>query len=836
MTNQTSLSGMEEHDLEDQALSQLNATHYKEAISLFKKLLQTADNEEWRQKLAYCYVQRATQFAAKGMYKEAVVLWENHLPFSQAPYDANDQYIFWLIQINNQANIKACLSELSAQQLDKQYPTLAVVLGLLMLTEHPEFEQILPQDSVLIAHFKIVKVALQAYQDNDYDKLAKALKLIPYRSAFRDFRTLLNAVVLIPTSVEQARSHLSKISSHSVYFQTVEVLLVCTAEGAELAEELIRFSHQQCAVIGAVKGFSKKQLELMSQFTRQHDKLTDKVQLKMAIQFKSLLGTDLAKHFCQGILTSYPAGKKEFKKQFGGLDKFEETRIKALICERDNELYDAESYWRDCFDMLDDSYADNSLKRALILRRMASKEPDEEGRITILEESLDYDPDDHQSYLQILQYYGQQSESAKDYNKWLTRTLKQFPQDVEILTQAVKTATRNKSYTKASQYAYKILKIDPINTFAKQTLFSEHLAKARQLISKKTYHAVEKEISQAEKLNVGKAYIKKIQFMRSLLCFANEDKQQGLQRIIKELNVLHTSPVNGHFHAAMEAMLCGLPVATILRELKPVKGLLLSAQELTELIQQLEQYAIDEDNRTCLYKALEKIKDPLKNSLSEQKYAEELFINLCKVLDSFGHFELIRHCVKSIPLKWNKPVWKYYRVYADTNGDAGRCSHRQVRHLQDINDEAREAKEYQTGSLIDKYLEYYYDAHPQQGMNFLDELFGGLFVDDNDDDDYLDPMEELFGHLDEDLLSELNDKAELIMKKQRPEQLILGIMKKIRNKEIVLMAVMQNPDILSVLMILKAADELKVDIDVDIDDVMEVFEINETGKSSPFPF
>ena len=261
---------------------------------------------------------------------------------------------------------------------------------------------------------------------------------------------------------------------------------------------------------------------------------------------------------------------------------------------------------------------------------------------------------------------------------------------------------------------------------------------------------------------------------------------------------------------------------------------MLSVQEVTELIQQLEQYAVESDDREYLHKAIEKIKAPLKKSLSGQDYPEELLISLCKVLDNIGHFELIRHCVKSIPIKWNKPIWKYYRVYADTNGDAVNCSNVQVQRLQFAFDESRESKDYQASILIEKYLDRYYAAHPQQGMGFLDELFGG-FVDE-DDEDYYDPMEEIFGHLDESEMMKLNKKAELIMKKVTPEKLIQGVMKKVGNNETMLMAIMKNPDILTALMILKAADELKMDIEVDIEDVMDAFEINESGNPFPFPF
>jgi hypothetical protein len=66
-----------------------------------------------------------------------------------------------------QDRIQENIQQLSAQQLDKEYPALAAVLGLLILTEHPEFALDLPQDSMFIAHLQQVKMALQAYQDNN---------------------------------------------------------------------------------------------------------------------------------------------------------------------------------------------------------------------------------------------------------------------------------------------------------------------------------------------------------------------------------------------------------------------------------------------------------------------------------------------------------------------------------------------------------------------------------------------------------------------------------------------------------------------------------------------
>ena len=120
--------------LENQALSKLNAGQYKEAIDLYKSLLKRANNADWREALAQCYLQRAQAFAAKGMVKEALVLWENYAQNAESPHQALDHYISWLLQTNDMAKVKICLGQLSAQQLDEHYPDLAGLLGLLIIT------------------------------------------------------------------------------------------------------------------------------------------------------------------------------------------------------------------------------------------------------------------------------------------------------------------------------------------------------------------------------------------------------------------------------------------------------------------------------------------------------------------------------------------------------------------------------------------------------------------------------------------------------------------------------------------------------------------------------
>jgi len=706
---------------------------------------------------------------------------------------------------------------------------------LLMMTEHPEFQHYLPQDSALIAHFNIAQMAMQAYQENDLEKLSEFLKQLPYRSAFRDFRTLLNAALVISTGTEQGQALLTKIPVNSPYTQIAKLIGASSLEGSALADDLLMINHKQRKIIGDIKGLKKKQLELIDQLVRQKDRWSDKAKFNLAIQFKSLFGAGSAQQFCQALLVDYPAGRRDFNKKFSSIDKFEENRLSALSCERDHNGYEAEYFWKECISILNGEDTDNGLKIALILRHIADQQEELEERIELLAESLDYDPDDRDSYLKILHYYSQMQEIGKEFKHWLKKAVEVFPQDIDILTLAINTATRNKTYKKASQYALKLLKIDPLNTFAKQVLFSSHLAHARRLMQSKKYQLVEKEIQQAEKLNIGKVYTLKVQLMRGLLCFIDQDKKQGLTVIIETLNQLNSDPVNAHFQAAMEAQLIGVPVATVLRELPPSKDHLLSSQELTQLIQQLKHYAGEGDNQELIHKALEKIKPALKKSVLEQDYDESLVLSLAETMDSLSHFELLRHCVKLALSKWKQAIWDFYKVYSEINGIPERCSPMNTMRLEALREQTMQDKDHRVAVLIDNFLDRYYQMHPERNMGFLDGLFGGTedyeeeFIDD-------DPLDQLFAHLPEKTLIKLDKKLTTLLKKTSPEMLIQQLHKVLGDDKDIMSAMMINPDLFSALLMLRAADELGVDIDVTVGDVLECFGVDKQTDIFSFPF
>ncbi|MEQ1528720.1 MAG: hypothetical protein ABL925_05335 [Methylococcales bacterium] len=815
-------------DTAAQAAALSKAGKYKEASDLYKKLLLAKDNKEWSQQLADCYLQRALAFAARDMCKEAVVLWDNYTQHAQPPLAYYDRYIVWLIQTKNQAKLLPCLQQLSAEQLDKTYPNLATLWGLLILTDHPEYERSLPQDSAFIVHLKLVQQALHAYKAQQMPEVDEALKLLPFRSAFRDFRTLLKAAGSASASGTEAQALLTKIPANSPYFGMAGLLSACTKSGSALVNTSIALNYQQRKLVGNLIGLDKKQLEIIDYVSKQAAPLSDKIKFNLAIQYQALFGAELSQQFCLAMLPQYPAGQRDFSKAFGpAINAFEENRLKALHLERSDKSYDANFYWRQCINALVKTEADNSLRIALILRHMAINEPSEQ--VDDLIESLDYDPEDRDCYLQILDYYRQLPEDAKSYQKWLSKTLKKFPQDVEVLTQAIQAASAQQDYKNAGQYALQLLKVDALNSFAKQILFASCLSNARQLIKDKKFQLVAQEIQQADELKLGKQHALQSQLLRDLLCYAAEDKNQGLQRITETLTALHPDPINSQLQAAMEAQLTGLPITTILKQLPPLTDYLLSETELSGFIKLLNDYGQHASHHELLHKALLKVKTAIKKSVNLQNYPEQLLLSLCQALDSIKHFELLRHSTKWAQAQWRfKPIWMYYRIYAETTGMPEKCNSLQLMRLQMYHEQARQEKDQRAMQLLSDYLDRYYDVYPSFNSGFPAIQFAEQQHQDTD------PFDELFGHLPDDIFVTLNKKLAALLKKTSPERLLQQLKIPADTDQKIHQAIMQNPDLYTALMIIKAAEDLGLVINVSVADVLSCFGVNNNPRSFTF--
>lgn len=806
--------------LEEKALSQLETGQYKEAIELYKELLCESDNDEWPRKIAYCYVQRAITFAARGMFNEAVVLWESHCQYSQIPFQAYEQYIVWLIETKNWTKIHSCLSQLTVEQLDKQYTALATTLGMLIISKTPKLIQKIPHDSAFLNHFNILQSALKAYENNEKHKFIEILKKIPYRSAFRDYRVLLKVMALPSEEMGTTRLLLAKIPENSPYYQVAKSLQFCALEGNEFVTAVLKLNDQQRKILGQIKGLNTRQIELIEQLFQYRHQLSAKVKFNLAIEYKSLLKSDVAQQFCLEQLSTYPAGKSDYSKNFSSINKLEEHRLNALVCERDGNRHDAEYFWKKCINILLGEQSVNNLKVALITRRVANLQENEEKTIDLLVESLTYDPDDYQSYFQVIAYFRKHTGSGKELNLWVNKMLDRFPQDIDALTFAINIEVEGEVYAKVSEYAERLLKIDPLNSFAKQALLSNFLTRVRQLIKGKKYLLVEKKIEQAERWELSQGEAIKIQLMKGFLCFATQGKEQGWQLIEQALKRLNGDPINVKFQAIVEAQLTGLSIIGFLRESSEVNEERLSIQGFTRLMEQLKEYSC-EDNAQIVYKAFVGIEIPLKQSLLELEVDEHHLLTLCQQLDKANHFELLQHCIEIAKDQWKNPVWEYYQVYADVNGVPEHCQHREIQLLEDVRKQAMVGKYHRAVVLIDAFISRYYQIYPDRKKGIIDNF---LRVDEElGVEQRNDPLESLFGHIPENIMLELDDKFDSLLTETSPEMLVELLKSEAGDEKDLISSMMKRPDLFTALLMYHAAKELGIDITVNIGDVLEQF-------------
>lgn len=820
-------------NLEKKASSHFSAGRYKNAAEIYKNLLKHSDNPDWRRQLAECYLQRALNMEEKGMPKEAAVLWENYSEWAEPPLAALENYVLWLLSAKNTQKAFARLDKIDAKQLDEAHPELAVWLGFLLVTDYPDIETHVPQDSTLLLHWQTVRDALEAYRNNRLEHADELLKKLPFRSAFRDLRSLLKAQLALPASIEQAHTLLSKISNNSPYRPAASAFSAYMLEGSAFAEASLQLEDNQRRLIAKAKDLSNQQLELLETLHKQRNNLTDKAQFNIAIRYRKLIGNEAASGFCQAMLARYPAGRKDYLKNFTAKDSIESHRIQALICEENHNDFDAEDYWLRYIDALKTQGPENHQKIALIYRHLARNLPLNLA-VDFIIESLQYDPDHRDSYLKVLDYFEHEDPDPEDYAKWLEKGQKHLPKDVELLVCAAKFAIRKKAFKKAAKYAQDLLKIDPVNTLAKELLFQSHLAHARKLIKTEKFHLVEKELLAAEQLSIDKTFLRQADLLRGFYLWSAEDKSRGLKAIADALQLMNSGPATAHFQGFIECSLMDVPYASIAKLLPAVKNYELTEQELVSLTESIQHYDKQFEKLDLVFKALDKIKAPLKKSMKLLNYGETTLLDWCQTLEDIQHFDLLKQWVKSAEGVWERPIWSYYRVVAECQGEASRLDFTGTLKLQSAIEIAHDQNDRKTEFKIRHFLELAARFQNPFGFDNQDD-----FYDDNffEDESGFDPniIEDLFDHVPRRNMIKIGKKFEEMMNKSSPEQLMMDMLTKYAGKvePNLLVKLLMDPSFLVAIMMFEAAQSLRIDIDLSLDEIIEFF-LDEEPFSFPF--
>ncbi len=806
--------------IKKQALSKLESGKLKDTVDQYKKLLTDPGLFEQRKQQVNRYLRKAQDLTVKEVFTDVQNLWNEHLGNNQQNQDI-EQTLIDLIQSQNQDEIQQQLKKITAEQIDRQYSLFSITLGALMLTGKSELEQFLPAESAFITHYIIAREALTCLDEDSPEELRKIIKKIPFNSAFRDFRSLINAVLAMPFLSKNDTGLLNNILRHSPYFQAARSLLAINQGGAVYCQNLIFFSLRQKNVISEIKGLNKQQCQFVEQLAKLRQPLAIDEKFKLAIQFQTLLEKQMAQRFCLAMLSDYPEGFQEIKENFFADNEFEQNRVLALLAEQDENIVDAEFFWRQCIKNLTENNIDDYLRIALILRHLASILPESE-RTECLIESLQYDADDRETIVLILNYFHQKLHPDENQQFFIEQAVKRFSEDIEILEIATRISIQISNQGKALEYAEKILTIDALNSFAKQVIVTGYVERARNCLQNKDFECANQAVQQIKAINLNKSQLLQFQLLEAFLCFIEQDKQQGLENIAQAFACRLPDSVNAHFLASMEAQLAGLPVATILKVLPPIKDHLLTPTSFEQLIKTISSYLKDKNNNPKLYKSLEKIKVPLKQSLQQLYFDEYQLLAFCEILAGVKHFDLLSYSSKLALKKYPRPVWGYYSVVAETDNNPEQCTIQQYLALKSDLANARKQQDYHTTMMLEQYLDNYLQTHPQQNLDMIEDALKVNEADLQKDVDG--PMEQLFGEIPDHEFSLINEEMDKLAKKISPEQLVELLCPKHDHSSIVT-AMMNEPDLYTAMLVLKAADKMDIKINVTINDVLDCFGI-----------
>ena len=303
-----------------EAAKLLEIGRYKEAIEAYKRLLKQEQRQTWQTALAQAYLLRAQSLAAKGMFKEATILWENRANLT-SDNQLIDQYLHWLIQAGR--HIRAARIYLDTTLNEEQQRQLQVQFGSLMLTGQPELLAVFSPEAALIQQYNIVKNALEAYfQGDDPDKY---IKQISFRSPFRDFRPILKALIIFETDPNTATQLLNKVPSDSPYANFATLLRMATQPNKIPIEYLVKLSTPEQNLLASIKGWDKAQFKLINMLQTAAKRDTDKALFEVVAANRQALGLNYSQQFCLALLPSYPNGIKLYERTFGPLSKFPQS-------------------------------------------------------------------------------------------------------------------------------------------------------------------------------------------------------------------------------------------------------------------------------------------------------------------------------------------------------------------------------------------------------------------------------------------------------------------------------------------------------------------------------
>ena len=693
-------------ELVDKARVLHDTNAYKDLIPIYKALHKREPDGDWQARLADAYLQRAKQLAAKNLHKEALVLWDNMAALSDSP-QAPELAVEWQLRSGQAQKAVAYFAHLTPDQ--PGYSALEPLLAALVLAQ-PQFASALPSESRVQQHLSLAQHALESYcQNGSEEQMQAALQAIPFRSPYRDLRQVLNALIKLEEShdAEATLELFERIAPDSPFAALAQAAQVVSLATADKIAAIKKLSSAQYAFAASLLGLDKSQMKLLKQYQQLGAQANDKTLLNFILNHAaawkdktSIQQTGLT------LLAAYPQGRKAYEHIFGPVPAQEQARLAALRAERKGDVRNAEKHWIEVAEywmaQVRLGHTDAALSAAMVLRHAADivlqarpdyKHHPPKGMLSNLALSLKFDPNDKATYLRLAEL-NRASGNSKAYQRWIEQAVQHFPNDTQTLFAAASAAKARKAFKKAVGYANQLLALDPINRQAKTVLVEAHLAHARKSMLAGKPHLARKELVDAEKILPSSL----VAFNFGLLA-QRENQSEEAFRYFQQGFARADNKLTGVLQLWVEAERLDRPLQAFKQYAKDVSAL--KSDQLLAFIRQVNHYL---DEEQPLRFILDELRAPLRQS-AEHIRDEQTMQVVCEGWNRVPEYNLLAHYGALAQQRWpDSPLFLYYRLYGESEGDSNRLSDDDYDQLDQAAEHASRGKDIRISTRIDDFL------------------------------------------------------------------------------------------------------------------------------------
>lgn len=673
--------------LADQAAASLRQRRFREAAELYKNLIRQDPRPEWNERLADAYAGRASDLAAKGMYKEAAIVLENTV----APGRTIREPLLYISCLIHQGQFekarRAALASIAgAAAADAaRLRTYAAVLALAAAT--PEPTSAAGEDWA--EQSNAARAALHAWvQGSAPDEVDGLLGRISLRSSFGPLRLILKVMIAPAGNAEKARTLLAMIPPDSMFAGPCAAAEAVLADGRDLLDRWSRLRPKQQQFVGEVRGWPAASTTLLNQ-------LLDAERRGPASLFDFLIRRPLClpepdvRAACLNLLPAVPGRVHEFQKRFGALGTLDHHRILALAAEARADWEAAPSHWWLVIAALQaEGTPDARLEQAVVFRHLAElaqrhpefwddeRIPEHQDPVAeYLQCSVDADPDFLPGTVQLLERH----RSEGDLQRWqeaAQRAAAQFPTNAAVLSQAVDAAVARNAYKQAVVLARQVLQVDPINQPVRQRMIELQLAYARRQMRSGRADLADKALAEAAEWERPDQPSGPLRIGRALVRVAAEpgtDPGPVLRAAVQEAG----GNAVAWFNLMIEASLMGVSE----QRLRPVQADLLAAQRsepdhamILALVSLLGQKEI-RDTRKRLASVLRQTRDFLSKG-SRITWTTAEFQTIAELLTDLREFAALFNYTRNALARSDDAVVQFYHLVARTGGNNRRLGPR----------------------------------------------------------------------------------------------------------------------------------------------------------------